>query len=64
MTPWAGQTVRIVFAAADLGRGEHGRGRRRRRADQPPVSGSRTRIVVPAPSADSAVISPPWATTS
>ena len=64
MTPWAGQTVRIVFAAADRGRGEHGRSRRRRRADQPPVSGSRTRIVVPAPSTDSAVISPPWATTS
>ena len=44
--------------------GEHGRGGRRRRADQPPVSGSRTRIVVPAPGTDSAVISPPWATTS
>ena len=44
--------------------GEHGRGRRRRRADQPPVSGSRTRIVVPAPGTDSAAISPPWATTS
>ena len=44
--------------------GEHGRGRRRRRPDQAPVSGSRTRIVVPAPGTDSAAISPPWATTS
>ena len=38
---------------------EHRRGGRRRRADQSPVSGSRTRIVVPAPSTDSAAISPP-----
>ena len=44
--------------------GEHGRGGRRRRADHPPVSGSRTRIVVPDPGADSAAISPPCATTS
>ena len=54
MTPWAGQTVRIVFAARRPRPREHGRGRRRRRADHPPVSGSRTRIVVRRPSTDSA----------
>ena len=54
MTPWAGQTVRIVFEAADRRRGEHGRGGRRRRADHPPVGrGSRTRNVVPPPAGDS-----------
>ncbi len=64
MTPWAGQSVRIVFEAADLGPAEHRRSRHRRRPDHPPVSGSRTRIVVPRPTIDSAAISPRCASTS
>ena len=51
MTPWAGETVRIVFAGRRPRRRQHDRGGRRRRPDHPSVSGSRTRIVVPPPGA-------------
>jgi hypothetical protein len=62
MTPWAGQTSGSCSRPPIAG-GEHGRGGRRRRPDHPPVSGSRTRIVVPhRPSIGRDLA--PWASTS